>query len=53
MSVTDDLAFVGLAEQADLVRRGDVSSRELTELSLGRIARLDPQLNAFRTVLAE
>ena len=53
MAVTDDLAFAGLAEQAELVRRGDVSSRELTELSLGRIERLEPQLNAFRVVLAE
>jgi amidase len=53
MAVTDELAFAGVAEQADLVRRGAVSSRELTELSLGRIERLDPQLNAFRVVLAE
>jgi amidase len=53
VAVSDDLAFAALAEQADLVRRGDVSSRELTELTLGRIERLDPQLNAFRVVLAE
>jgi amidase len=32
---------------------GDVSSRELTELFLRRIARLDPVLNAFRVVFAE
>ena len=48
-----DLAFAGLARQAELVRDGEVSPRELTELYLGRIARIDPQLNAFRVVLAE
>lgn len=48
-----DLAFSGLARQAQLVAGGEASSRELVELYLERIARLDPQLNAFRTVLAE
>ena len=49
----DDLAFAGLARHADLIAAGDVSSRELTELFLARIARLDPRLNAFRVVLSE
>ena len=53
MAATEDLAFAGVVEQAELVRSGSVSARELTGLSLERIARLDPQLNAFRTVLAE
>jgi amidase len=48
-----DLAFAGLARQAGLVRDGVVSSRELTELYLERIARLDPQLRAYRIVLAD
>jgi amidase len=48
-----DLAFAGLARQAELIRDGEVSARELTELLLERIARLDPQLNAFRVVLAD
>ncbi len=48
-----DLAFAGLARQAELVREGAVTARELVELYLERIARLDPQLNAFRVVLAE
>jgi amidase len=48
-----DLAFAGLARQAELVRDGAVSSRELTELYLDRIARLDPQIRAYRVVLAE
>lgn len=50
---TTDLAFAGAARQATLVAAGEVSSRELTELYLERIARLDPQLNAYRVVLAE
>ncbi len=47
------LAFAGAARQAELIASGEVSSRELTELVLERIARLDPQLNAYRVVLAE
>ena len=49
----DELAFLTAIEQADLVRRGEVTSAELVELYLGRIERLDPELNAFVTVCAE
>lgn len=48
-----DLAFAGLTRHAELIAAGELSSRELTELFLGRIARLDPLLNAFRVVLRE
>jgi amidase len=48
-----ELAFAGPARQAELVRSGEVSSRELVELYLERIDRLDPQLNAFRVVMDE
>jgi amidase len=48
-----DLAYAGLARQAELVRRGEVSSRELVELCLERIERHDRALNAFRCVLGE
>src|SRR5829696_4442250 len=48
-----DLAFAGIARQAELVRAGEVSPRELVELYLERIARIDPQLNAIRVVFAE
>jgi amidase len=48
-----DIAFAGVARQAELVRAQEVSPRELVELHLERIARLDPQLNAFRRVYAE
>lgn len=48
-----ELAFLSAVEQAQLVRDGEVSSVELVELYLNRIARLDPQLNAFVTVRGE
>jgi amidase len=51
--LTDDLAFAGPAELGRLVRSRQVSPRELVELFLGRIERLDPRCNAFRTVMAE
>jgi amidase len=47
------LAFAGIARQAELVRSGEVSSADLVDLFLERIARLDPSLNAFRIVFAE
>jgi len=47
------LAFAGVARHAGLIAAGEISSRELVDLYLERIARLDPQLNAFRIVFAE
>src|SRR4051794_29049222 len=49
----DELAFAGAARQAEMVRTGEVSPKELVELYLERIGRLDPQLNSFRKVFAE
>ena len=48
-----DVAFAGVARQAELVRAGEVSPRELVDLYLERIERLDRRLNAFRVVLPE
>ena len=48
-----ELAFAGVVRQAELVRAGEVGSRELVELYLERIERLDPELNAFRNVMRE
>ena len=48
-----DLHFAGPGALAKLVRDGEVSSRELVEMCLARIAGLDPQLNAFRALRAE
>ncbi len=49
----EELAFAGIARQAELIRAGEVSSRELVELYLERIERLDPELSTFTEVLAE
>ncbi len=48
-----DLVLSGIARQAELVRSGEVSPRELVQACLDRIEALDPRLNAFRIVLAE
>lgn len=48
-----ELAFAGIAEQARLIAAGEVSSRELVQLYLQRIATHDTQLNAFRVIFAE
>jgi amidase len=46
--VTDsDLMFRPATELAAMVRSGEVSSRELVEISLARIEELNPKLNAF------
>jgi amidase len=48
-----DLAYAGISRQAELIAAGEVSSRELVELYLERIASLNPRLNAFRVVYPE
>lgn len=48
-----ELLLAGIARQAELLAAREVSSAELVEASLERIAALDPRLNAFRVVLAE
>lgn len=51
--MTQDLAFAGVARLLALLRAGEVTSRELVELYLARIVRLDGQLHAFTVVLAD
>src|SRR5437899_917463 len=48
-----DLAYAGIARQAELIAGGEVSARELVDVYLERIARPDGRLNAFRVVFAE
>ena len=48
-----DLAFAGPGALADMVRRREVSARELVELFLARIEAINPKLNAFRVVMAD
>jgi amidase len=51
--LSDELAFLPALEQAELVRRREVSPVELIELYLERIDRLDPALNSYVTVASE
>ena len=53
VAADEAVAFAGAARQAEMVRAGEVSPKELVELCLRRIERHDPTLNAFRKVLAE
>lgn len=50
---SEPLLAMSALEQAALVRDGSVSSRELVELYLGRIARHDPKVAAFVLLFAE
>ncbi len=47
----NELAFAGPLQLARLVRERELSARELVELFLARIDRLNPRVNAFREVL--
>ena len=47
------LTFLGLTEQARLIRTREVSPVELTEAHLARIGRLNPRLGAYITVCAD
>ena len=42
-----DLMFRAAIELARMVRAGEISARELVEISLARIEELNPELNAF------
>jgi amidase len=48
-----DLMFRPAHELAGMVRAGELSARELVEISLARIEELNPELNAFVQVDAE
>lgn len=48
-----ELAYAGVARQAQLIAEGEISARELVDVCLERIERYDPKLNAFRVVLGE
>jgi amidase len=51
--MSDELMFKSAARQAELVRAGELSSRELVEASLAAIDRLNGDLNAVVTLCAE
>jgi amidase len=49
----DELAFTSALEQARLIRTREVSPVELVDLYLARIEALNPELNAYITVVPE
>ena len=49
----EDLAYAGIAEQARLLQAREISSRELVDVYLDRIERIDPELNSFQSVFAD
>jgi aspartyl-tRNA(Asn)/glutamyl-tRNA(Gln) amidotransferase subunit A len=49
----DELAYLSLADARRRLDQGDISAVELTQAMLERIQTLDPQLNAFITVLGD
>ncbi|HEY1688466.1 MAG TPA: amidase [Solirubrobacteraceae bacterium] len=49
----EDLAFAGVARQAQLLADGEVSSQQLLKLYQDRIAAIDGQLGAFRCLRDE
>jgi amidase len=51
--MSSDLMFKSAIEQAELVRSGETSARELVEASLAAIERLNPELNAVVTLAAD
>jgi aspartyl-tRNA(Asn)/glutamyl-tRNA(Gln) amidotransferase subunit A len=53
MHAEAELAFLTIEEAGRLLRRKDISPVELVEMSLARIERGNPSLNAFLTVTAE
>src|SRR5262245_34621072 len=50
---TDDLVELTLAEASRRIRRRAISSRDLTLACLERIARENPRINAFITVMRD
>jgi amidase len=48
-----DLAYAGIARQAELIAAGELTARDLLEVYLERIERLNPRINAFRVVFRE
>src|SRR3954451_5422461 len=50
---TTDLLFRPVTELAESVRSGEISARELIQVSLDRIEEVNPKLNAFVDVFAD
>ena len=52
-AVDEEVAFADASRQAEMIRGGEISPTELVQLYLGRIERIDPQLNSYRVLFPE
>ncbi len=50
MAITEEVAFWSTTRQVDAIRKGEISSRELLELLIARIEKINPDLNAIITL---
>ena len=50
MAITEEVAFWSTTCQVDAIRKGEISSRELLELLIARIEKINPDLNAIITL---
>jgi len=48
-----ELPFLSIGEASRLIKKGEISPVDLTESVLGRISRLDEELNTYITVMGE
>ena len=49
MAITEEVAFWSTTRQVEAIRKGEISSRELLELLIARIEKINPDLNAVIT----
>jgi amidase len=50
VAITEEVAFWSTTRQVDAIRKGEISSRELLELLIARIEKINPDLNAVITL---
>ena len=50
MAITEEVAFWSTTRQVEAIRKGEISSRELLELLIARIEKINPDLNAVITL---
>ena len=50
MAITEEVAFWSTTRQVEAIRKGEISSRELLELLIARIEKINPDLNAIITL---
>jgi amidase len=50
VAITEEVAFWSTTRQVEAIRKGEISSRELLELLIARIEKINPDLNAIITL---